>query len=74
MSKVYFCSFLLISYSIQTEKLRSILSGTNVKNEKHIVLDNKIARKYGWRPKTDFKDGFKITYLDFLRKFKNRQK
>jgi GDP-L-fucose synthase len=36
------------------------------------ILDNKIARKYGWRPKTDFKDGFKITYLDFLRKFKNR--
>jgi len=36
------------------------------------ILDNKIARKYGWRPKTNFKDGFKITYLDFLRKFKNR--
>ena len=36
------------------------------------IIDSSLAKKYGWRPKTQFKDGFKITYLDFLRKFKNR--
>jgi GDP-L-fucose synthase len=36
------------------------------------IIDSSLAKKYGWRTKTQFKDGFKITYLDFLRKFKNR--
>ena len=36
------------------------------------IINSSLAKKYGWKPKTHFKDGFKITYLDFLRKFKNK--
>ena len=34
------------------------------------IVDSSIAKKYGWKPKTTFKQGFKITYLDFLKKIK----
>ena len=34
------------------------------------IVDSSIARKYGWRPKINFRDGFKITYMDFLKKLK----
>jgi len=32
------------------------------------IIDSSIARKHGWKPKTNFKDGFEITYMDFLKK------
>ena len=34
------------------------------------IIDSSIARKHGWKPKTNFRDGFKITYMDFLKKLK----
>ena len=34
------------------------------------IIDSSIARKHGWKPKTNFRDGFKITYIDFLKKLK----
>ena len=34
------------------------------------IVDSCIAKKYGWKPKVNLKDGFKITYLNFLEKFK----
>ena len=33
------------------------------------LLDTTIAKKYGWRPKISLKDGFFITYCDFLKKY-----
>ena len=33
------------------------------------LLDTTIAKKYGWRPKISLKDGFFITYSDFLKKY-----
>ncbi len=32
------------------------------------IIDSSIANKYGWKPKISFKEGFKITYLDYLTK------
>ena len=32
------------------------------------IVDNTIAKKYGWRAKTSFKKGLSYTYQDFLRK------
>ena len=32
------------------------------------IVDNTIARKYGWKPKIEFKKGLKLTYKDFLNK------
>ena len=34
------------------------------------IIDSSIAKKYGWKPKTSLNDGFDITYLNFLEKFK----
>ena len=34
------------------------------------IIDSSIARKHGWKPKTNFREGFKITYKDFLMKLK----
>jgi GDP-L-fucose synthase len=35
------------------------------------VVDSSIAKKYGWEPKTNIEDGFKATYLDFLKHANN---
>ena len=34
------------------------------------IINSSIARRYGWKPKISFKDGFKLTYFDFLKKLK----
>ena len=33
------------------------------------LLDTSIAKKYGWRPKIGLKDGFFLTYADYLKKY-----
>ena len=32
------------------------------------IIDSSIARKYGWKPKVKFKEGFRTTYLDYIKK------
>jgi len=32
------------------------------------ILDSSIAKKYGWKPKINFKKGFKLTYKNYLEK------
>ncbi len=32
------------------------------------IIDSSIARKYGWKPKINFQDGFKIVYADYQKK------
>jgi len=32
------------------------------------IMDSSIANKYGWKPKISFQKGFRITYLDYLKK------
>jgi len=36
------------------------------------VLDIKLARKYGWRPKFNLDKGFEITYENFLKNYKTK--
>ena len=43
----------------------SIPDGTHRK-----ILDNTIARKYGWYPKIDLETGLYLTYKDFIKKYK----
>jgi len=33
------------------------------------LLDTTVAKKYGWRPKIGLKDGFFLTYADYLKKY-----
>ena len=33
------------------------------------ILDNSLAKKYGWKPKYDFKNAIQKTYEDFLKKY-----
>ena len=37
------------------------------------IVDSSIAKKYGWKPKTNFADGLKKTYLDYLKKYLNKK-
>ena len=32
------------------------------------IIDSSTARKYGWKPKTNFSQGFDLTYQDYLKK------
>ena len=32
------------------------------------IIDNSIAKKYGWKSKTSFEEGVKITIKNFLKK------
>jgi len=54
--------FLNIKINIHFDKTKP--NGTPRK-----LLDVIIAKKYGWRPKISLKDGFFITYSDFLKKY-----
>ena len=33
------------------------------------VLDIKLAKKYGWKPRSSLEKGFEITYKDFIKKY-----
>jgi GDP-L-fucose synthase len=37
------------------------------------ILDSSIARKYGWKPKHNLKEGFEKTYNQYINKFKNKK-
>ena len=54
--------FLNIKININYDKTKP--DGTSRK-----LLDTTIAKKYGWRPKISLKDGFFITYSDYLKKY-----
>ena len=54
--------FLNIKINIHFDKTRP--DGTPRK-----LLDTTIAKKYGWRPKISLKDGFFLTYADYLKKY-----
>ena len=47
---------------------RSMMDGTPRK-----ILDSSIARKYGWKPKHNLKEGFEKTYNQYINKFKNKK-
>ena len=32
------------------------------------IIDSSLARKYGWKPKVSLKEGFRKTYIDYLKK------
>ena len=54
--------FLNIKINIHFDKTKP--DGTTRK-----LLDTTIAKKYGWRPKISLKDGFFLTYADYLKKY-----
>ena len=33
------------------------------------ILDNSLAKSYGWKSKIDMDQGFNLTYRDFLKKY-----
>ena len=36
------------------------------------IIDSSVARKYGWKPKINLKNGFKMTFADFLENLKSK--
>ena len=60
-----YCKFIMkkINYKISIKKDYKMPNGTPRK-----LLDCKIARSYGWKPKYKLSEGFNLTYKDFLKK------
>ena len=50
-------------------KINILLDKTKPDGTQRKLLDTTIAKKYGWRPKITLKDGFFITYRDYLKKY-----
>ena len=47
-------------------KIKKDLSKPNGTPRK--IVDISVAKKYGWKAKVNFRDGFKKTYLDYKKK------
>ena len=60
---INFCDYLKIYYQIKIKYDLSKPNGTPKK-----VLDISLAKKYGWKPKSNFKKAIKLTYKDFVEK------
>ena len=64
-SIIEFAKFLLkkLDLNIKIQKDLSKPDGTLRK-----IADISVAKKYGWKPKVNFSDGFNMTYLDYKKK------
>tara|TARA_X000001036_G_scaffold361677_1_gene345063 strand:- start:464 stop:1393 length:930 start_codon:yes stop_codon:yes gene_type:complete len=63
MNIVNYARFII---SALNAKLRIKFDETKPNGTLRKIVDNTIARKYGWKPKIEFKKGLKFTYKDFL--------
>ena len=55
--------------TIQNIKINIHFDKTKPDGTPRKLLDTTIAKKYGWRPKISLKDGFFLTYADYLKKY-----
>ena len=64
-SIIEFAKFLLkkLDLNIKLQRDLSKPDGTPRK-----IVDTSVAKKYGWKPKVNFSDGFNIAYLDYKKK------
>jgi len=64
-SIIDFTKFILkkLNLNIEIKKDTSKPGGTPRK-----IVDISIAKKYGWKSKVNFSDGFDVTYLDYKKK------
>ena len=65
MNIVNYARFII---STLNAKLKIKFDETKPNGTPRKIVDNTIARKYGWKPKIEFKKGLKLTYKDFLNK------
>lgn len=66
----WYANFLMKKINI---KLKIKYDKTKPDGMPNKCLDIQLAKKYGWKPKNNFNEGFQITYQDFLNKeIKNR--
>ena len=65
MNIVNYARFII---STLNAKLKIKFDETKPNGTPRKIVDNTIARKYGWKPKIEFKKGLKFTYKDFLNK------
>ena len=63
MSIVNYAKFIISSLNA---KLKIKFDKTKPNGTPRKIVDITIAKKYGWKPKIEFKKGLKITYKDFL--------
>ena len=65
-----YCKFIFKQINL---KLKIMFDKTKPNGTPRKKLNTNLAKKYGWRKKTNLKTGFKLTYKDFLnQKKKNR--
>ena len=67
MSIVNYARFIILNLNA---KLKIKFDQTKPNGTPRKIVDNTIARKYGWKPKIEFKNGLKLTYKDFLNKIR----
>ena len=60
-----FCKFLMKQFEVNL-KIKFDKKKPNGTPRK--ILDTTLAKSYGWRPKFDLIEGFRLTYKDFLKK------
>ena len=63
MSIVNYAKFIISSLNAN---LKIKFDKTKPNGTPRKIVDNTIAKKYGWKPKIEFKKGLKMTYKDFL--------
>ena len=67
MSIVSYARFILLNLNV---KLKIKFDQTKPNGTPRKIVDNTIAKKYGWKPKIEFKNGLQLTYKDFLNKIR----
>ena len=67
MSIVSYARFILLNLNV---KLKIKFDQTKPNGTPRKIVDNTIAKKYGWKPKIEFKNGLQLKYKDFLNKIR----
>ena len=67
MSIVSYARFIILNLNV---KLKIKFDQTKPNGTPRKIVDNTIAKKYGWKPKIEFKNGLQLTYKDFLNKIR----
>ena len=62
-----YAKFLIKNFKVKL-KIKKDLSKPNGTPRK--ILNTKLAKKYGWKAKTNLSEGFELTFKDFLKKYK----
>ena len=58
---------IVLKIIVPNKRIKIIYDSTKPNGTPRKLLDISLAKKYGWKAKTDLKDAIKKTYLSFLK-------